>query len=140
MVYNFGPFLPNLQIMTSHKNKYTRILKSKIRIRFDLLKSKWLTLYQSPLSAGGGDNLQSQILKRGWSEKKMRAWSVWTCPCHRYLPGGGLVMFFVQKDFVKWNMVLRAQFSNVNLDLFKLNNQLMYSFVTFWFCLTISIT
>ena len=140
MVYNFGPFLPNLQIMTSQKNKYTRILKSNIRIRFDLLKSKWLTLYQSPLSAGGGDNLQSQILKRGWSEKKKWEPGVSEHVLATDICLGGLVMFFVQKDFVKWNMVLRAQFSNVSLDLFKLNNQLMYSFVTFWFCLTISIT
>ena len=29
--------------------------------------------------------------------------------CHRYLPGGGYYVS-CQKDFVKWNMPLRAQF------------------------------
>ena len=49
--------------------------------------------------------------------KTISAWEVLTSLCHRYLPGR-LTMFLVKKDFVKWNMALRAQFSCVNLDLF----------------------
>ena len=48
--------------------------------------------------------------------EKMSAWGVLKSSCHRYLPGG-LTMFLGKKDFVKWNMVLRAKFSNVNLGL-----------------------
>ena len=44
--------------------------------------------------------------------------------------GGGLSTFLGKKDFVKWNMVLRAQFSNASIGLFNPNNQL-FSFVTF---------
>ena len=74
------------------------------------------------------DNLRSQ---KGGIRKKRRAWGVLMSPCHRYLPGGGgLSTFLGKKDFVKWNMVLRAQFSNASIGLFNPNNQL-FSFVTF---------
>ena len=38
-------------------------------------------------------------------------------------------MFLVKKDFVKRNMVLRAKFSNVNLDCF---GQTTNSFLVLW--------
>ena len=71
-----------------------------------------------PILSDGGDNLQSQILKKGGrSGKKMRAWAVLKSPCHRYFPVG-LTMFLAKKDFVKWSMVLRAKFPDVNLGMF----------------------
>ena len=57
------------------------------------------TQYQSPLSAegeGGGYNFQSQILKKGESEKNeclVRLMS----SCHGYLPGGDFQCFLLKK-------------------------------------------
>ena len=75
-----------------------------------------------PFSAWG-DNLQSQILERV-DQKKNECLGVLKSTCHRYLPRG-LTMFLIKQDFVKWNMALRAQFSNISLGLFQPNNQLM---------------
>ena len=63
---------------------------------------------------GRGGSLQSQILKKGADRKKWVPGG--SSLCHSYLPVG-LTMFLVKKDFIKWNMVLRAQFLNVSLGL-----------------------
>ena len=57
----------------------------------------------SPLSVGG-DNFQPQILKRGDQKKNESIEGLWLglkSSCHKYLPGG-LTMFLVKKDFVKY--------------------------------------
>ena len=54
----------------------------------------------------GGNNLQSQILKRE-DQKKMSVWGVLKCPCHRCLPGG-LTMFLVKKILCKMKYDFRG--------------------------------
>ena len=59
----------------------------------------------SPLSVGGGggDNFQSQILKRGDQEENKSIEGLWLdlkSSCHKYLRGG-LTRFLVKKDLVK---------------------------------------
>ena len=49
-----------------------------------------------------------------------------------------LSMFLVKKAFLKYGF--EGKFSNVNLCLFYPYNQLMFSFRTFWLCLTTQIT
>ena len=69
---------------------------------------KTTTVLSLPLSAGSGDNLHPQILKRRDQKKNECLGGV---KSHCY-------MFLVKKDFVNWNMILRAKLSNVNLGLF----------------------
>ena len=56
-----------------------------------------------PLSAGWGDNFQSEILKRaggGGDQKKNECLGVFKSLCNRYLLSK-LTMFLVKKDFIK---------------------------------------
>ena len=86
----------------------------------------------TPLSGGRGQpsvpNFENERSEKKW----VGSWGILKSPYHRYLPKvrRGLTMYLIKKDFVKWNMVFRAQFSNVNLGLFLPNNQI-FSFVTF---------
>ena len=81
-------------------------------------------MYLKTLLAGTGGGGQP-------SEKKNGASGVLKSPCHRYLLLGR-TMFLVKKDFVKWNLALKAQLQMSGLVC--LAKQLLFSFVTFWFC------
>ena len=75
-------------------------MKSNIRIRFDLLKSKWLTLYQSPFLLGVGTTFSPKFwkggdLKKQW-EPGVSEHALATDICHRYF------FFFVLKNFRRW--------------------------------------
>ena len=91
------------------------------------VKIPWRSVRVStPLSAEW-DNFQSQILKRERS-KKVSAWGNF----HRYLPGG--LLCFLSKKTFKINYGSEGSIQNVGLGQFQTNNQLMFSFVTFWLC------
>ena len=64
--------------------------------------------YHSPFLLEAGTTFTPKFWKGG-IRKKMSAWGVLKSHCY---------MFLVKKDFVNWNMVLRAKLSNVNLGLF----------------------
>ena len=53
--------------------------------------------------------------------------------CQRYLTGGAYY-FPCQKRLCKIKYAFEGSISNVDLELFNLNNQLGFSFVKFWFC------
>ena len=60
-----------------------------------------------------GDSLQSQILKRGvegWGSEKKECLGGRKGSLHRYLPGGGLTMFLLKKDFVNETCFLGLNF------------------------------
>ena len=102
---------------------------------FKVLPKSWLlySQYQSPRFCWG-DGFQSQILETGY-QKKMSAWVDLKSSCHEYLPGGrGLTMFLVKKRLLKIKFGFEWSISNVDLGLFWPNNQLMFSYVTLWFC------
>ena len=76
---------------------------------------------------------QSQTLKRGY-QKKMRAWGDLNSSFQRYLPRGAYCVS-CQKRLYKIKYGFENSISNIYLGLFQPpNNQLMFSFVTFWFC------
>ena len=80
-----------------------------------------MSQYQPLLSAGlvGEEGLtEVQNFEKGKIRNSMSAWVVLKSPCQSYLPWGGLSMFLVKEDWVKWNKALKAQFSNVNPSLF----------------------
>ena len=94
--------------------------------------------YQSPPPfLLGGQLLVPNFEKGGdYQGKKMSAWVDLKSSCHGYLPrGGGGGAYYVSSQ--KWLLKINGfegSISNVNLGLFQPNNQLMFSFVTFWFC------
>ena len=54
--------------------------------------------------------------------------------CHAEYYPGGLSMFLVKKRLSKIKYDLEFSITNVGLCLLQPNNQLMFSFVEFWFC------
>ena len=78
-----------------------------------------------PFSAGG-DNLQSQILKRGGSEKN-ECLGALKSSCHGYF-AGGLIMLLAKKRLLKIKYGFEGSISNVDLRLLQPNRQLMLVF------------
>ena len=78
-----------------------------------------------PLPLSVGSNIQSQILKKGASEKNeclggLKAWGAYCVSCQKRLK-------------IKYGF--DDSISYADLGLFQLpSNQLMFSFVTLWFC------
>ena len=71
----------------------------------------------SPPFSAGGNNVQSQVLKRGF-QKKMTIWGEFESFCHaEYLPGG-LAMFLAKKRLSKIKYGFEFPISNVDIGLF----------------------
>ena len=82
-----------------------------------------------PLPLSVGNNIQTQILKSG-DQKKMSAWRDLKSSFHRYLPGGAYCVSCqerLQNKMLFWGL-------NFKCWSWPPNNQLMFSFVTLWFC------
>ena len=63
----------------------------------------------------------------------MSAWWDLNSSCQGYLPGE-LTMFLVKKRLLEIKYGFEGSISNVDLGQFYPNNQLLFSFLTFWFC------
>ena len=145
MVYHDRSSFPEFEKLfwpQSHHSGVFIIIKGELRQKLHpcLCVRYLLILWRkdSTLSAPtpfllGGSNFQSQILERG-DQEKMRAW-------------GGLKEFpvmdiclrtyyvsFQKNTFENKIWLFDGSISNVDLGPFQPNNQLMFSFVTFWFC------
>ena len=87
----------------------------------------------SPLPPSAGrNNFQSHILKWEGFRKKKCVWG----GLKQFLPwifAQGAYCFLSKKD-LKIKYGFEDSISNADLGLFQSNNQLMFSFVTFWFC------
>ena len=78
-------------------------------------------------------NFHSQVLKSRDQKIKWNGQGDLKSSCHIFSPGV-FNMFLVKKRLCKTKYSSEGTISNVDLGLFYPNNQLMFSFVTFWFC------
>ena len=121
-------FISKIAIWPNPSQEKKRILKIYATIKL-LLYNHHLCTFLSFLL---GDNFQSQILKRGM-RKNMSAWGDLKSSWNRYLPRGADNVP-CQSRPCKMKSGFEGSVSNVDLSLCKGSNQLMFSFVTFWFC------
>ena len=86
---------------SNHQKNYFRMAVSS-----SVTSINAITQYQPPPPSSAGGTTpptflgESQILKRG-DQKKNSAWRVLKCPCHRYLPGGDLLCFLLER---RWRL------------------------------------
>ena len=87
--------------------------------------------YQSPLFCWGAFFSPKFCIGGDW--KKMSAWGTQRVPAMDICLGEAYYVSCVKKTFkIKYDF--ESSISNVEIGLFYPNNQLMFSFVTFWFC------
>ena len=91
---------------------------------------KLISQYQPPFLLGVGAIFSPKFWKRRGRQKKWVPGGL-KYFCHRYLPGSLLCPY--QKRLFKINCGFEGSISNVDLGLFRLKNQLKFSFVTFLF-------
>ena len=101
-----------LELLDKLQKRICRTVGPSLATSLEPLHS--ITPLPPPTFLLGGYNLQSKIMKRRGSGKKMSAWGVLSATD---ICLGDLTMFLVKKDFIKLNVVLRVRFSNVNLGL-----------------------
>ena len=93
---------------------------------------KLISQYQPPFLLGVGAIFSPKFWKRsGGGVRKNEYLEGLKYICHRYLPGSLLCP--CQKKLFKINCGFEGSISNVDLGLFRLKNQLKFSFVTFLF-------
>ena len=90
------------------------------------------TVSVRPFCWGGGTIFSPKFWKGG-GIKKNSTWGDLKSSRNGYFPGG-LTMFLVKKNPLKIKYGFEGSIPNDDLSLFYPNNQLMFTFVTFWFC------